>query len=146
MNRRRFLGTAAAAGAASLLVSETTAAAINSAAPAKLRPGTTPPRTHAERFAKRIDLIRQSLDVPGISAAVLHQQSLLMARGFGFVDLAAGTKATENTPYPMVPDRQLTLILLASSERASSVFSLGAGDPLRSAFVTAFLDEFGHVQ
>jgi hypothetical protein len=45
-----------------------------------------------------------------------------------------------------VPDRQLTLILLASSERASSVFSLGAGDPLRSAFVTAFLDEFAHVQ
>jgi CubicO group peptidase (beta-lactamase class C family) len=41
-----------------------------------------------------------------------------------------------------LPSRELTLILLACSERASSVFALGNGDPLRSAFVTAFLDEF----
>jgi len=41
-----------------------------------------------------------------------------------------------------VPNRLLTLILLACGERASSVFALGGGDPLRSAFATAFLDEF----
>jgi CubicO group peptidase (beta-lactamase class C family) len=39
-----------------------------------------------------------------------------------------------------VPDRQLTLILLASSDRASSPFGLASGDPIRSPFVTAFLD------
>ena len=44
-----------------------------------------------------------------------------------------------------LPGRELTLILLACSERASSVFALGSGDPLRSAFVTAFLDEFARV-
>jgi hypothetical protein len=37
-------------------------------------------------------------------------------------------------------DRQLTLILLACSDRASSPFGLGSGDPIRSPFVTAFLD------
>ena len=42
-----------------------------------------------------------------------------------------------------VPDRQLTLILLASSDRASSPFGLGRGDPARSPFVTAFLDAVG---
>ena len=42
-----------------------------------------------------------------------------------------------------VPDRELTLILLACTDRASSVFWLGSGDPLRSAFVTAFLNSFG---
>jgi CubicO group peptidase (beta-lactamase class C family) len=42
-----------------------------------------------------------------------------------------------------VPDRQLTLILLASSDRASSPFGLGSGDPARSPFVTAFLDAVG---
>ena len=42
-----------------------------------------------------------------------------------------------------VPDRQLTLILLASSDRASSLFGLGSGDPVRSPFVTAFLDAVG---
>jgi hypothetical protein len=39
-----------------------------------------------------------------------------------------------------VPDRQLTLILLACTDRASSIFWPGNGDPIRSAFVTAFLD------
>jgi len=42
-----------------------------------------------------------------------------------------------------VPDRELTLILLACTDRASSVFALGDGDALRSAFVTTFLDTFG---
>jgi hypothetical protein len=37
-----------------------------------------------------------------------------------------------------VPDRPLTLILLACTERASSVFWLGNGDPIRSAFVGVF--------
>ena len=43
-----------------------------------------------------------------------------------------------------VPDRQLTLILLASSDRASSPFGLGSGDPVRSSLVTVFLDAVGH--
>jgi hypothetical protein len=42
-----------------------------------------------------------------------------------------------------VPDRQLTLILLASSDRASSPFGLGSGDPVCYSFVTAFLDAVG---
>ena len=42
-----------------------------------------------------------------------------------------------------VPDRQLTLILLASSDQASSPFGLGSGDPIRSPFVTVFLDVLG---
>jgi hypothetical protein len=42
-----------------------------------------------------------------------------------------------------VPDRHLTLILLASSDRASSPCGLGSGDPARSPFVTAFLDAVG---
>jgi hypothetical protein len=42
-----------------------------------------------------------------------------------------------------MPDQQLTLILLACTDRASSVFLPGNGDVLRSAFATAFLDTFG---
>jgi hypothetical protein len=37
-----------------------------------------------------------------------------------------------------VPDRQLSLILLASSDRASLPFGLDSGDPVHSPFVTAF--------
>jgi hypothetical protein len=43
-----------------------------------------------------------------------------------------------------MPERQLALILLACTDRASSVFWPGNGDPLRSAFLAAFLDAFGH--
>ncbi len=53
------------------------------------------------RFEKRIDLIRQSLDVPGMSVAVLHQQDIIFARGLGMVDVAARTQAAVNTPYPI---------------------------------------------
>lgn len=56
---------------------------------------------HAERFARRADLIRQSLEVPGMSLAVLHKQTVILARGLGVVDLATGNKAAENTPYPI---------------------------------------------
>ena len=58
-------------------------------------------RRDIERFERRVELIRQSLDIPGMSVAVLHQQAVIFARGFGVVDLAKDTKATENTPYPI---------------------------------------------
>jgi hypothetical protein len=41
-----------------------------------------------------------------------------------------------------MPERQLALILLACTDRASSVFLLGNGDPMRSVFATAFVDTF----
>jgi CubicO group peptidase (beta-lactamase class C family) len=91
MNRRRFFSIAAAAGAASLPVSGAVVAA-----PPRATPG-----MRAERFARRVDLIRQSLDVPGMSLAVLHKQAVILARGFGLVDVASGIKATETTPYPI---------------------------------------------
>lgn len=56
-------------------------------------------KRHIERFERRVELIRQSLDIPGMSVAVLHRQAVILARGFGVVDLAKDTKATENTPY-----------------------------------------------
>jgi len=36
-----------------------------------------------------------------MSVAVVHKQAVILARGFGIVDLAKGTAATENTPYPI---------------------------------------------
>jgi CubicO group peptidase (beta-lactamase class C family) len=99
MNRRRFFSIAAAAGAASLPVSGAVVAGGPPAA--KGSPPRATPGMRAERFARRVDLIRQSLDVPGMSLAVLHKQAVILARGFGLVDVASGIKATETTPYPI---------------------------------------------
>src|ERR1041385_5098840 len=52
-----------------------------------------------ERFAQRSGLIRRSLDIPGMSVAVLHKQEVILARGFGVVDIAQGTPASVDTPY-----------------------------------------------
>ena len=41
-----------------------------------------------------------------------------------------------------VPDQQLTFILLACTDRPSSVFFPGNGDPIRSAFASTFFDSF----
>jgi len=68
---------------------------------AQPRTGTNSMSRDIEKFEKRLDLIRQSLDIPGMSVAVLHKQTVILARGFGVVDIAKGTAATENTPYPI---------------------------------------------
>ncbi len=68
---------------------------------AQPRTGTDSMTRDIERFEKRLDLIRQSLDIPGMSVAVLHKQTVILARGSGVVDIAKGTAATENTPYPI---------------------------------------------
>jgi CubicO group peptidase (beta-lactamase class C family) len=101
VDRRDFLALASAAGAVRLPLS---AAILGSAG----RIALAQPRTmgeamtrNIERFEKRLDLIRQSLDIPGMSVAVAHKQEVILARGFGIVDLARGTAATENTPYPI---------------------------------------------
>jgi CubicO group peptidase (beta-lactamase class C family) len=98
--RRSFLG-AAAATAASLPVAGKRALAEQ---PTPADPQSRAMEAMTEnigRFAKRLDLIRQSLDVPAMSAAILQNQQVIMARGFGLADIARGIKATEATPYPI---------------------------------------------
>jgi CubicO group peptidase (beta-lactamase class C family) len=95
LNRRKLLGLAAA-GAASLPISTPMTGAI-----AQPQPGTSSMTRDIEKFERRLDLIRQSLDIPGMSVAVLHKQAVILARGFGVVDMMKETAATENTPYPI---------------------------------------------
>jgi len=45
-----------------------------------------------------------------------------------------------------VPEKEVTLILLANSDGASAPFNLGAGDVLRSRFVLAFLKLFANLK
>jgi CubicO group peptidase (beta-lactamase class C family) len=85
------------AGAAGLSIST----GLTGRALAQPRIGTDSMTRDIKNFEKRLDLIRQSLDIPGMSVAVLHKQAVILARGFGVVDLAKGTAATENTPYPI---------------------------------------------
>src|SRR5258708_40379280 len=89
MDRRDFLALATAASAVGLPAG--LAVTSGDAALAQPQAATESITRDVERFAKRIDLIRQSLDIPGMSVAVVHRQEVVLARGFGVVDLGKGT-------------------------------------------------------
>lgn len=55
-----------------------------------------------DRFASleaELEQIREILQIPGMSAAVVKDQELVWAEGFGFADLANALPATADTPY-----------------------------------------------
>jgi CubicO group peptidase (beta-lactamase class C family) len=52
-----------------------------------------------QAFELDIERLREEWKIPGMSIAVLHNQELGLARGFGFADLENRVPATENTPY-----------------------------------------------
>jgi CubicO group peptidase (beta-lactamase class C family) len=52
-----------------------------------------------ERFAERLDEYRRHLNIPGMSAAVIMNQRLIWAQGFGYADVENKIKATPRTPY-----------------------------------------------
>ena len=51
------------------------------------------------KFSMELDILRQENRIPGMSAAVLRDQEVVYARGFGYADLQKQVLATEHTPY-----------------------------------------------
>lgn len=51
------------------------------------------------RFEAELEDLRQELKIPGMSAAIVQDQDLVWAKGFGYADLENGAEATPNTPY-----------------------------------------------
>lgn len=52
-----------------------------------------------ERFEKRVEELRTHLKVPGLSAAIIKDQKVIWARGFGFAHLEKKIPATPDTLY-----------------------------------------------
>jgi CubicO group peptidase (beta-lactamase class C family) len=52
-----------------------------------------------EAFEADLETVRQALKIPGMSAAVVQDQELVWARGFGYADLENQVPATPHTPY-----------------------------------------------
>ena len=62
----------------------------------------TPAAPEVTRLAKlesSLESLRQDLKIPAMSAAVVKDQKVLWARGFGYADLERKIPATEHTPY-----------------------------------------------
>ena len=52
-----------------------------------------------ERYEKQVEELRTLLKVPGMSAAIIKDQKVLWAKGFGFADLEKRIPATPDTLY-----------------------------------------------
>lgn len=50
-------------------------------------------------FAQELEQIRQALKIPGLSAAIVQDQTLVWAQGFGYADIENSIPATADTPY-----------------------------------------------
>ncbi|MFN2491392.1 MAG: serine hydrolase [Pyrinomonadaceae bacterium] len=64
--------------------------------------GQTTSATDATRLAQlesRLETLRQDLKIPAFSAAIVKDQKVLWAKGFGFADMENKIPATEHTPY-----------------------------------------------
>ena len=65
-------------------------------------PATAQSASDAERIARLevlLENLRQELKIPAYSAAIVKDQKVIWAKGFGFADLENKIPATEHTPY-----------------------------------------------
>jgi CubicO group peptidase (beta-lactamase class C family) len=51
------------------------------------------------QFERELENLRQQLKIPGLSAAIVKDQELVWAKGFGYADLENRVEATADTPY-----------------------------------------------
>ncbi|CAN5396184.1 serine hydrolase domain-containing protein [soil metagenome] len=61
---------------------------------AKMRDSAT-----AAQFAVQLDSLRRAKGIPGLAVVVLHDTTILLARGFGLSDIARGVPVTPETPF-----------------------------------------------
>ena len=50
-------------------------------------------------FEREIESLLDKLNIPGCSVAIIKQQKVVFAKGFGFANIENQIPATENTPY-----------------------------------------------
>jgi len=54
-----------------------------------------------DRFEAELESVRQLMKIPGLSAAVVMDQKLVWAKGFGYADLENRIEVTPDTPFPL---------------------------------------------
>jgi CubicO group peptidase (beta-lactamase class C family) len=71
---------------------------MNVSASAQTRPASID-KKQLDRFEKRVNALRESLKIPGMSAVIVNDQKVIWERGFGYADLENRVPATPDTLY-----------------------------------------------
>lgn len=70
--------------------------------PATAATGTVSRSTHlSQSIDEIVEEGRRKLDLPGVSLAVMHGDQVIVAKGYGWADIAARTPASASTVYPI---------------------------------------------
>ena len=92
-----------------------------------LQPASAQTASDAERIARlesMLENLRQELKIPAYSAAIVKDQKVIWAKGFGYADLENKIPATEHTPYHLASLTKTfgstILMQLVQEERSSS--------------------------
>src|SRR4029077_499987 len=88
-----------------------------------LQAGARPTHAELRRFDATLDSLRQQLDIPGLSAAIVYDDSVIWSRGYGFADVERKIRATPHTPYEIAsvskPFAAVVLLRLAGAGKVS---------------------------
>jgi CubicO group peptidase (beta-lactamase class C family) len=79
------------------------------------------------RFEDDLEVVRQMLKIPGMSAAVVQDQQLIWAKGFGYADLENQVLATADTPYGLASVTKPIAAVLIMQLVEEGVVDLDAG-------------------
>lgn len=83
----------------------------------------------ASPFETYLELLRQQVGIPGISAAIVQNGEIIWERGFGFQNQESRVRATPDTPYPIGDLSQTvsaTLLLECMEQRRLNLDDLAA--------------------
>jgi CubicO group peptidase (beta-lactamase class C family) len=81
------------------LVASAVALVLTAAIPSAQQPPLVPPGAALQTLETYLDSMRQQAGIPGMSAAVVFDESIIWERGFGYQNLASRIPATPDTPY-----------------------------------------------
>ncbi|MCP4664621.1 MAG: beta-lactamase family protein [bacterium] len=81
------------------LLSSSLLTALTLAEPETPAAAASAPDLRAERFEDALEGLRRQLRIPGLSAAVVQDQEIVWAKGFGYADVESSIPATPETPY-----------------------------------------------
>src|SRR5215813_13961301 len=81
-----------------------------------------PSQAELARLSHTLDSLRQSFQIPGLSAALVYSDSVIWSRGYGFADVERQIAATPHTPYEIASlSKPFAAVLLLRLARAGKV-------------------------
>lgn len=67
-----------------------------------------------ERFEATLEGLREEHRIPGLSVAIVKDNQVVLARGFGYADLERRIPATADTPYDIASTTKPTSAVIAN--------------------------------